>query len=120
DHLNGLVLLSYYRNVVITPDEALNEMVKKPRKIYLVTNELMFSYTYKKVNCLLDQKLPTLFSSFFLVKIIYEIIHTKYLHLIISYIFSKNFTIELIQSTLKRNIHHNGLSLPPQPMKLIL
>ncbi|KAF0771858.1 zinc finger MYM-type protein 1-like, partial [Aphis craccivora] len=26
DRLNGLVLLSYYRNVVITPDEALNEM----------------------------------------------------------------------------------------------
>ncbi|XP_060856077.1 52 kDa repressor of the inhibitor of the protein kinase-like [Metopolophium dirhodum] len=36
DRLNGLVLLSYYRNVVITPDEVLNEMAKKPRKIDLV------------------------------------------------------------------------------------
>ncbi|XP_060872102.1 52 kDa repressor of the inhibitor of the protein kinase-like [Metopolophium dirhodum] len=36
DRLNGLVLLSYYRNVVITPDEILNEMAKKPRKIDIV------------------------------------------------------------------------------------
>ena len=36
NRLNGLVLLSYYRNVVITPDKVLNEMAKKPRKIDLV------------------------------------------------------------------------------------
>ncbi|XP_025425352.1 52 kDa repressor of the inhibitor of the protein kinase-like [Sipha flava] len=36
DRLNGLVLLSYYRNIIITPNEILNEMAKKPRKIDLV------------------------------------------------------------------------------------
>jgi len=36
DRLIGLVLLSYYRNIVITPDEVLDEMAKKPRTIDLV------------------------------------------------------------------------------------
>ncbi|VVC30760.1 HAT, C-terminal dimerisation domain [Cinara cedri] len=36
DRLNGLVLLFYYRNIIITPDEVLDEITKKPRKIDLV------------------------------------------------------------------------------------
>ncbi|XP_029345838.1 zinc finger MYM-type protein 1-like [Acyrthosiphon pisum] len=46
DRLDGLVLLSYYRNVVITPDEVLNEMAKKPRKIDLVYNENIMFYSH--------------------------------------------------------------------------
>ncbi|XP_050064966.1 52 kDa repressor of the inhibitor of the protein kinase-like [Aphis gossypii] len=36
DRLNGLVLLSYYRDIEITPEEILDEMAKKPRKIDLL------------------------------------------------------------------------------------
>ncbi|XP_022176229.1 52 kDa repressor of the inhibitor of the protein kinase-like [Myzus persicae] len=37
DHLNGLVLLSYYRNIEITLEENISdEMAKKPRKIDLL------------------------------------------------------------------------------------
>ncbi|XP_008185626.1 52 kDa repressor of the inhibitor of the protein kinase-like [Acyrthosiphon pisum] len=36
DRLNGLVLLSCYRNIEITPEEILVEMAKKPRKIDLL------------------------------------------------------------------------------------
>ncbi|KAE9522787.1 hypothetical protein AGLY_016828 [Aphis glycines] len=36
DSFNGLVLLSYYRNIEITPEEILDEMAKKLRKIDLL------------------------------------------------------------------------------------
>ncbi|KAL4152997.1 hypothetical protein QTP88_000830 [Uroleucon formosanum] len=36
DCLNGLVLLSYYRNIEITPEEVLDELAKKKRKIDLI------------------------------------------------------------------------------------
>eukprot|EP00102_Acyrthosiphon_pisum_P026572 XP_016663782.1 PREDICTED: 52 kDa repressor of the inhibitor of the protein kinase-like [Acyrthosiphon pisum] len=32
DRLNGLVLLSYYRNIEITPEEVLDELAKKKEK----------------------------------------------------------------------------------------
>jgi len=34
--LNGLTLLAVHRDISVTPDEALDEMSKKPRKLELV------------------------------------------------------------------------------------